>query len=246
MYLNPIIMKTQNPYLNSLTTYSHRNIISWSLFILLIFYSSVSGFTQSNYKLKTVADYQNGSWLGLGYKNSYFLNQRFSDNIKADLYQSLHGFVVEYKLIRQPLMYTFRGFNTYSGLSESTFTNDSWRVSHGGLSVLVDLNLLSSSKKITPFIGGGYQFSNLKILVGQDDNKEIISQTVTSCPVWNFGLMILPKSSFGVVARWEQSFPGSVGIVDKRIQFANRQKSFRQIEIALLFNIEVSTSSYLK
>ncbi len=139
-----------------------------------------------------------GLILSAGYNETNFLNKTFKNNIEQGNIVKAGGANVNLRIASiYPVMIDLGYFSSKFEIADMPgYPNDSTKVTHRGGELAIMLPLLSATRYFVPYVGGGYQYSQLYsgepfIKEEGTDYENIIEMSaMTSSPIYKVGLMI--------------------------------------------------------
>ncbi len=146
--------------------------------------------------------------ISYGYHETNFLNTAFQTNVANGNITKKWGNTVNLKITGTfPVLIDLGYFSSQFTVSDLAGwqNSDTTKVRHRGGEAALSLALLSKTKFFVPYVGAGYQYSQLYtgpplIEVEGEENLEIIEMAKnTSSPIYKFGIMLnFNASSFSV------------------------------------------------
>ncbi len=143
-------------------------------------------------------DDNGGTILSGGYNQTYFLNSTFKTNLDDGRIKNSFGASASLRLIYlYPIMFDIGYFSSQFEIEDLPgWTNEDQKVRHRGGEAAMLISLLSKTRYFIPYIGAGYQYSQLYVgppLIkdSNEDYSNIVEMaTNTSSPIYKFGLMM--------------------------------------------------------
>ncbi len=159
--------------------------------------------------------------LGIGLNASSFLYPRFIEQKSLNKINGGYGLQVHLGYSTYSFFFDSYWFVNEYNVKEkidpifSVITNDKIETKHRGIEVSANIRLLPSNKswtkRIYPYLGIGYSFSEVISFEYNDDKKEgereVVSEWGTEAIIWNVGLNLYNKGKSYFKINYKQTLP---------------------------------------
>jgi hypothetical protein len=209
-----------------------RNQLIAALLLACMYCSPIFGQEQTRYQ--RINTFERGAYLGFGAMTAQMLNSNYTRAVQRGDIKPQPGFMIDFQYAFAPLTLTITGFSSNFKIKklEDYVPEKDILVRHTGAEIGLALSFLQLTQYFSPFIGGGFSFSDIGAPIAWGGLQDKESETplhvkAIYAPTLKLGANINFGPSFGLRFEYRRT------VLSKLAQV---RQGFNQLSVSLNFH----------